>query len=96
MAEASPFCLALQARSHPAGTFNYIITRRDIPTWAEASLETFPTLEDAAKAGRAALERIVAQHAHKLTVAEHTRARIAQWEAAKDISAKTAERYGEL
>jgi integrase len=32
----------------------------------------------------------------KLTVAEHVRARVAQWEAAGDISAKTAERYREL
>jgi integrase len=32
----------------------------------------------------------------KLTVTEHVRARIAQWESAKDISAKTAERYREL
>jgi len=62
MADDPPFSLALQARSHPPGTFNYLITRRDMPTWAEASVETFPTLEDAANAGRAALERIVAQH----------------------------------
>ena len=32
----------------------------------------------------------------KVTVAEHVRARVAQWEAAGDITAKTAERYGEL
>ena len=32
----------------------------------------------------------------KLTVAEHVRARVAQWEASGDISAKTAERYSEL
>jgi integrase len=32
----------------------------------------------------------------KLTVAEHVRARVAQWEAAGDVSAKTAERYREL
>jgi integrase len=32
----------------------------------------------------------------KVTVAEHVRARINQWEAAGDISAKTAERYREL
>ena len=32
----------------------------------------------------------------KITVAEHVRARVNQWEAAGDISAKTAERYREL
>jgi integrase len=32
----------------------------------------------------------------KITVAKHTSARIAQWEAAQEISAKTAERYREL
>jgi integrase len=32
----------------------------------------------------------------RLTVAEHIRARVAQWEAASDISPKTAERYREL
>src|SRR5215468_1661113 len=32
----------------------------------------------------------------KLTVAEHVRARVDQWEASGDISAKTAERYREL
>jgi integrase len=32
----------------------------------------------------------------KLTVAEHVRARVIHWEAAGEISAKTAERYGEL
>jgi integrase len=32
----------------------------------------------------------------KLTTAEHVRARVAQWEGAGDISAKTAERYREL
>jgi integrase len=32
----------------------------------------------------------------KLTVAEHVRARVAQWEVAGDISPKTAERYREL
>jgi integrase len=32
----------------------------------------------------------------RLTVAEHVRARVAQWEAAGDIGAKTAERYKEL
>ncbi len=34
--------------------------------------------------------------ATKVTVADHVRARIDQWEAADDISAKTAERYREL
>ncbi|MGE0117653.1 MAG: tyrosine-type recombinase/integrase [Dongiaceae bacterium] len=33
---------------------------------------------------------------NKITVAAHVSARIAHWEAAGDISAKTAERYGEL
>ena len=32
----------------------------------------------------------------KVTVAEHVRARVAQWEASGDISPKTAERYREL
>lgn len=32
----------------------------------------------------------------KLTVAEFVRARVAQWEAAGDISARTAQRYREL
>src|SRR6185437_8734240 len=32
----------------------------------------------------------------KLTVASHVESRIEQWESAKDISAKTAERYREL
>ena len=32
----------------------------------------------------------------KLTVAEHVSARVAQWEASGDITAKTAERYSEL
>lgn len=32
----------------------------------------------------------------KVTVAEHVRARIDQWEASKDITARTAERYREL
>lgn len=35
-------------------------------------------------------------HKNKLTVAEHVRARVDQWEASEDISAKTAERYREL
>lgn len=33
---------------------------------------------------------------NKITVADHVRARIAQWEAAGEITSKTAERYGEL
>src|SRR6266404_1111572 len=32
----------------------------------------------------------------KITIAEHVRARVEQWEAAGDISARTAERYREL
>ena len=32
----------------------------------------------------------------KVTVAEHLRARVAQWEAAGDISARTAQRYSQL
>jgi integrase len=32
----------------------------------------------------------------KLTVAQHLKGRLAQWEASKTISAKTAERYAEL
>ena len=32
----------------------------------------------------------------KVAVSEHVRARIAQWEAAGDVSARTAERYREL
>lgn len=34
--------------------------------------------------------------ASRLTVAEHMRARLAHWKASSEISAKTAERYGEL
>lgn len=44
----------------------------------------------------AAIDRGTFVAPSKITVAEHVRARVAQWKAAGDIGEKTAERYGEL
>jgi hypothetical protein len=50
----SKFRMTIQDRS---GRYGYVITRIDKPDWAEASLDTFDSVDDAAVAAGDALER---------------------------------------
>jgi hypothetical protein len=62
MSDQSPkYRVVLQARTKPAGTYSYVITRTDLPHWAERSNDAYPNLEAASEAGRAALERLTDQ-----------------------------------
>jgi hypothetical protein len=41
MAELSIYRVVVQARKNPAGTYTYVITRTDDPTWEESSGELY-------------------------------------------------------
>ena len=58
MAELSIYRVVVQARKNPAGTYTYVITRTDDPTWEESSGELYSSPEAASGAGWIALDRI--------------------------------------
>jgi hypothetical protein len=56
------FRLLLQALRRPSGTYTFVITRTDDPHWSEMGAAAFETPDDAAEAGRLAMERLNALH----------------------------------
>jgi hypothetical protein len=52
---ASKFRIVIQARK--GGRYGFVVTRTDEPNWAESSLKTFLSPEEAFAAGSVALER---------------------------------------
>jgi hypothetical protein len=54
----SKFRLVIQARRKPAGTFTYVITRSDRPSASKMGPAAFNSLDEAAEAGRLAIERL--------------------------------------
>jgi hypothetical protein len=58
MAELPVYRVAVQARKNPAGTYTYVITRTDDPSWEESTEESYSSPEAASEAGWVALDRI--------------------------------------
>jgi hypothetical protein len=58
--ELASFRLVIHARTNPSGTYTYVIVRSDNPYWTEMGTETFTTVEEAAEAGRLAIDRLEA------------------------------------
>jgi hypothetical protein len=58
--ELARFRLLIHARANPSGTYTYVIVRSDDPYWSEMGAEIFTTVEDAAEAGRLAIDRLEA------------------------------------
>jgi hypothetical protein len=54
----SEFQLVIQARRKPAGTYTYVIARRDDPAFSKTGSEVFMSPEEAAEAGRLAIQRL--------------------------------------
>jgi hypothetical protein len=54
--------LVIHARPKPARTYSYVITLTDDPYWSDMGKEAFETPDEAAQAGRRAIDRLEALH----------------------------------
>jgi hypothetical protein len=60
--ELPKFQLVIHARQKPPGTYTYVIARRNDRHWSEVGAGAFKTLDEAAEAGRLAIDRLEALH----------------------------------
>jgi hypothetical protein len=54
--------LVIHARPKPPRTYSYVITLTDDPYWSDMGEEAFETPDEAAEAGRRAIDRLQALH----------------------------------
>jgi hypothetical protein len=65
MSEASQlrqYRLVIHARPKPPRTYSYVITLTDDLYWSKMGAEAFPTADEAAEAGRLAIDRLTSSN----------------------------------
>jgi hypothetical protein len=60
--ELPKFRLVIRARGRPSHTYTYVVTRNDNLDWSEVGAGRYKTVDEAAEAGRLAINRLETSH----------------------------------
>lgn len=58
-----PYEVVVRPHTREIGRFSYLIRRRDDPNWSEGSMDSFPTPEEASRAGHDRVLRLLSSTA---------------------------------